>query len=110
MAYDEVLANRIRALVADRADVDERKMFGGLTFMVGGRMAFGIIKDDLMVKVGSAGLADALRQPHARPMDFTGRPSKGMVYVAPAGVASDAQLRRWLDRGVAAVAGNRDRV
>jgi TfoX/Sxy family transcriptional regulator of competence genes len=101
MAYDEALANRIRDVLRDRDDVAERKMFGGLAFMVGGRMACGVVHDDLMVRVGSDAHDDALREAHTRPMDFTGRPSRGMVYVAPAGVADDADLARWVERGVA---------
>ena len=100
MAYDEALAGRIRGLLAVRDDVVERKMFGGLAFMVAGRMACGVIHDDLMVRVGSDGHDDALAQAHTRPMDFTGRPMRGMVYVAPAGIASDPDLARWIDRAV----------
>jgi TfoX/Sxy family transcriptional regulator of competence genes len=106
MAYDEALAERIRNHLSGRSDVSERKMFGGIAFMVAGRMAVGVIREDLMVKVGPEGNDDALAQPHARPMDFTGRPMHGMVYVAPPGTASDDDLGRWIDRAVAvAVAG-----
>ena len=87
MAYDETLADRIRTALHGRDDVEERKMFGGITFMVAGRMACGVIHDDLMVKVGTEGHADALAEPHTRPMDFTGRPMRGMVYVDPVGTA-----------------------
>ena len=101
MAYDEVLAARIRSLLAKRSDVTERKMFGGIAFMVADHMAVGVVRDDLMVRVGSDAEAAALAEPHARPMDFTGRPARGMVYVAPAGVASDADLAQWVERGAA---------
>jgi TfoX/Sxy family transcriptional regulator of competence genes len=104
MAYDEALADRIRTTLRGRDDVVEKKMFGGLTFMVGGRMACGVVHDDLMVRVGAAGHDAALAEPHTREMDFTGRPSRGMVYVEPAGVRSDADLARWVDRAVHAVA------
>jgi TfoX/Sxy family transcriptional regulator of competence genes len=100
MAYDAVLAERIRTALRGHDDVVEKKMFGGLTFMVAGRMACGVVHDDLMVRVGSEGYDDAIAQPHARPMDFTGKPVRGMVYVAPAGVATDDDLRSWVDRGV----------
>ena len=100
MAYDEVLAERIRTALRGRDDVVEKKMFGGITFMVVGRMACGVVHDDLMVRVGRDGYDEAIAQPHARPMDFTGKPMQGMVYVAPAGVASDDDLRRWVDRAV----------
>jgi hypothetical protein len=69
--------------------------------MVGGRMACGVVHDDLMVRVGPDAAAEALAQPHVRPMDFNGRPAAGFVYVAPAGVASDVNLTRWVDRAVA---------
>jgi hypothetical protein len=75
-------------------------MFGGITFMIAGRMACGVIHDDLMVKVGSEGHDEAIAEPHTRPMDFTGRPMRGMVYVAPDGVATEGDLRRWLARAI----------
>jgi TfoX/Sxy family transcriptional regulator of competence genes len=76
-------------------------MFGGLAFMVRGNMCCGVVGEELMVRVGADGHADALAAPHARPMDFTGRPMKGMVYVAREGVAADADLRGWVERGAA---------
>ena len=100
MAYDETLADKIRTALHGRDDVEERKMFGGITFMVAGRMACGVIHDDLMVKVGVEGHDDALAEPHTRPMDFTGRPMRGMVYVDPAGTASTPDLERWVERAV----------
>jgi TfoX/Sxy family transcriptional regulator of competence genes len=100
MAYDEALAERIRIALDDRDDVAERKMFGGIAFMVAGRMACGVIHDDLMVKVGAEGHDTALAEPHTRPMDFTGRPMRGMVYVDRVGTASDADLGRWIERAV----------
>jgi TfoX/Sxy family transcriptional regulator of competence genes len=101
MAYDEGLAERIRALLAERRDVVEKRMFGGLAFMVGGHMAVGIVKDDLMVRVGKKKYAELVREPHARPMTFTGRPATGAVFVAPAGVENDADLERWVGHGLA---------
>lgn len=96
MAYDEALAERIRTVLADRDDVREQKMFGGIAFMVGERMAVGVIREDLMVRVGPEAHDEALERPHTRPMDFSGRPMRGMVYVAPAGVARDEDLARWV--------------
>ena len=96
MAYDEDLADRIRAALPHGAEVTERQMFGGLTFMLGGHMACGVVKDTLMVRLGPEGAGRALDQPHVRPMDFTGRPMKGMVFVEPAGLHDDA-LQRWVD-------------
>jgi len=101
MAFDEGLAERIRALLADLGEVSERKMFGGIAFMLGDRMAVGIVGDQLMVRVGPEGYEAALAEPHTRPMDFTARPSRGMVYVAPAGVATEVDLARWVEAGAA---------
>jgi len=98
MAYNEKLADRIRALVGDRPDLTERKMFGGLAFMLNGNMFCGIIRDDLMVRVGPDRFDDALAAPGARPMDFTGRPMKGMAFIGPAGYATDGQLRSWVEQ------------
>lgn len=101
MAYDDHLADRIRSALGDRTDVSERKMFGGLAFLVSGHMCVGIVGDDLMVRVGKDAFEKAVSAPDARPMDFTGRPSTGMVYVAPAGVKTGAALRKWIDKGLA---------
>lgn len=100
MAYDEELAARVRDVLALEPDLAERKMFGGLAFMLRGNMCCGIVGDDLLVRVGADGHADALAQPHVREMDFTGRPMKGMVYVGRAGLAADGDLRGWVMRGV----------
>ncbi len=99
MAYDEALAQRIRSLLASRHDVRELKMFGGLAFMVADKMAVGIVGEDLMVRVGREAYEEMVGRPHARPMDFTGRPSRGMVYVGPDGVLTDADLARWVSIG-----------
>lgn len=103
MTYDEPMADRVRALLAARSDVIEKKMFGGLCFMVAGHMCCGLTKTDFMVRVGAEGYEDALAQPHARPMDFTGRPLVGMVYVSPAGTTNRADLAKWVKRAVAFV-------
>ena len=101
MAYDEVLADRIRDVLATTAGVSERKMFGGLAFSINGNMACGVIGFDLMLRLGEEGADSALEQPHVRPMDFTGRPMASMVYVAAAGVATRDALETWVGRGVA---------
>ena len=100
MAYDEVLAERVRRALAGRNDLSEKKMFGGIAFMLHGNMSCGVEKYQLMVRVGPERHEEALAQPHARPMDFTGRPMKGMVYVGPEGLRSDADLNAWLRRAV----------
>ena len=75
-------------------------MFGGLAFMMRGHMTVGIVKDELMVRVGPETYPQILREPHARAMDFTGRPMKGFVFVSPQGLDSDADLERWVERGL----------
>jgi TfoX/Sxy family transcriptional regulator of competence genes len=100
LAYDEGLAERIRGILRDRRDVSEKKMFGGIAFIVRGHMSVGIVKDDLMVRVGPETYEDLVRQPHTRPMDFTGRPMKGFVYVASAGFEEDEDLERWVGHGL----------
>lgn len=101
MAYDEALAARVRRMLDEQDDVNERKMFGGLAFMVGGHMCCGVIGDDLVLRLGAEAADAALDEPHVRPMDFTGRPMKGFVYVAANGASTDGGLRRWLDRALA---------
>jgi TfoX/Sxy family transcriptional regulator of competence genes len=96
VAYDEGLAERIRGIFDDRPDVTEKKMFGGLAFMIRGHMCVGIAKDDLMLRVGVEQHAQLVGKPHARPMDFTGRPMKGFLFVSPAGFEADADLARWV--------------
>lgn len=100
MAYDEILAERIRTILHRRKGITERKMFGGLCVLVGGNMACGVVKDELMVRVGPDRYDEALGLPHARPMDFTKRPMRGMVYVGTQGIATDEDLKAWVERGV----------
>ncbi len=101
MSYDEKLAARVRSILSTRDDVVEKKMFGGLCFMVNGSMCCGLTKSEFMVRVGPDAYEDALAQPHARPMDFTGRPLKGMVYVGPEGLRTHLGLAEWVRRGLA---------
>ena len=100
MAFDEGLAQRLRELLERTRGVTEKKMFGGVCFMLNGHMCVGIVKQALMARVGPEGHADALKQPHARTMDFTGKPMKGYVFVEPKGFASDAGLKAWLARAL----------
>jgi TfoX/Sxy family transcriptional regulator of competence genes len=100
MAYDEKLADRVRDVLETEDGVAERKMFGGLAFMVRGHMACGIVGGDLMLRLGAEAAEQALARPHVRPMDFTGRPLTGMVYVAPEGLRG-AALGRWVGKAVA---------
>ncbi len=97
MAYDEGLAERIELFFSDRPDVETRKMFGGLCFMVSGHMCCGIVRDSLMARVGLDNYQSCLSKTHAREMDFTGKPMKGMIYVSPEGVAEDDDLAFWVE-------------
>jgi TfoX/Sxy family transcriptional regulator of competence genes len=101
MAFDEGLAERVRMLTEGEPARSERKMFGGLCFMREGNMFCGVLGDELMVRVGPAAYTAALEEPHARVMDFTGRSSKGIVYVDPEGISEDDDLERWLAKGIA---------
>ncbi len=101
MPYDEQLAERVRAVFQSEPGYTEKKMFGGVCFMVGGNMAVGVTGSDLMVRPGPDAFEAAMALPYARPMDFTGRPMKGFVYVESAGIATDAGMAEWVERGAA---------
>ncbi len=100
MPFDPDLAHRTRHLLSRRLDLVERKMFGGLAFMLSGNMACGVAGDNLIVRVGPAAYDEALESPFAREFDLTGRPLRGLVLVEPEGVETDAELRAWVERGV----------
>ena len=101
MAFDEELAARTRAALGDVRGVTEIRMFGGLCFTVHGNMAVGVTGDDLMVRLAPEEGEAALAEPGARPMDFTGKPMKGFVFVCADGLKSERMLQSWVDRGVA---------
>ena len=100
MAYDAGLAQRLREALDDYPGVSEKKMFGGLAFLLRGNMFCGVQGRGLMVRVGAEAYERSLARRHAREMDFTGRPLTGLVTVEPAGVRSEAQLRSWVERGI----------
>lgn len=104
MAYDEKLAARVRRALDGVEAVEERKMFGGLCFLVRGHMACGIMGaaqgGALLVRVGKDGQRAALAREHAEEMTFTGRPMRSMVQVDPAGLRTDGQLSGWVAMGV----------
>jgi len=99
VAYDEDLAQRVREVLAARPDVSERRMFGGIAFMVGGNMACGVLGEDLIVRLGEEEGEKALDEDGVRPFDFTGRPMKNIVYVAPERTSDDAGLTEWVEAG-----------
>jgi TfoX/Sxy family transcriptional regulator of competence genes len=101
MTYDEKLAARVRAQMPVRDDVIEKRMFGGLTFMVAGHMCCGVNQDELIVRLSRDDAQAALARPHARPMEFTGRPMRDFVSVRPDGLRGRA-LRWWVEAAIAA--------
>lgn len=100
MPYDETLATRVRGYLGGRPTVVEKKMFGGLSFMLGGNLCVGILEDTLIARVGPDQYEDALEQPHAGPFDFTGRPMRGWVRVQPEGIDFEKDLEDWVDRAL----------
>ena len=96
MAYDESAVLRIRNAFSARSDISEKKMFGGVAFMHRGNMCVGISGNRLMARVGPDAYQESLARPHAAPMDFTGRPMRGFVFVAAEGYANDDDLREWI--------------
>lgn len=98
MAFSEELAERIRHAVARRRNLLEKKMFGGVGFLLHGNMLVGVWKDSLIVRLGQDAYDDALLEPHVRKFDITGRPMKGWVMVEPEGVRDDEPLKVWIER------------
>lgn len=97
MAYNQTLAEKVRELLQENDGLSEKQMFGGLAFMLNGNMACGVVGEELMVRVGPDNYQEALAERYTRPMDYTGRPLKGMVYVEEDAVAAD--LDNWVSRG-----------
>ncbi len=100
MAYDEALADRMRAHLEGVAGIEEKKMFGGLSFMLNGNLACGVIGDELCLRVGPVAYEDALGEPGVRLFDFSGRPMKGWVMVGGPGISDDEALGGWIQRGL----------
>ena len=100
MVYDEGLAQRIREFLEQTSDVTDKKMFGGIAFMVNGNMTVGVVKDELMVRVGKEFYPEALKTPFTREMDFTGKPLRGMIFVEVDGISEDENLHYWIEKGL----------
>lgn len=100
MAFDQDLAMRVRRLLEKQDGISERKMFGGLAFLLKGKMFCGVLGHDLVARLGAEQAQTALRRSYVRPMDFTGRPMKGYVYVAPDGLRTDRALRTFLRHAI----------
>jgi hypothetical protein len=99
VAYSEELAERIRDVLDGRPGVVERKMFGGVTWMVDGNMACGVIAEDLMVRLDRDDAGRALAEDHVGPMEFTGRPMRGFLLIDAAGIEQEHDLIRWVEIG-----------
>jgi hypothetical protein len=100
MGYNIELAEKLRATLAGRKGCSEKKMFGGLSFMIDGKMCVVILNDDLVLRIGAGRNDEALALPHARPMDFTGKPMNGFVYVGPGGWQKDVVLKKCVEMGM----------
>ena len=101
MAYDEGLAQRVRELLSEWPGYEEKKMFGGIGYLLHGNMACGVIREDLIIRVGSEKYTDALLQPHVELFDMTGRAMTGWVVVKEPGYQSDSDLKDWVEQGAA---------
>jgi TfoX/Sxy family transcriptional regulator of competence genes len=100
MPFDNKLANRVQKILEKVEGLSEKKMFGGLCFLINGNMALGLVNEDLMIRVEPESYDKLLSQPYVRKMDFTGKPLKGFLYVGPKGTESDKDLRKWVLKGV----------
>lgn len=100
MAFDESLAARIRDALARKRGVEEKKMFGGVGFLLNGNMLVGVWKNSLVVRVGPDVYEEALLEPHVREFDITGKPMKGWVMVEPEGVEDNEPLKNWIQKAV----------
>jgi TfoX/Sxy family transcriptional regulator of competence genes len=100
MAYDELLAVRIRAALDHLPNLEQKKMFGGVCFLINGNMACGVFKDDLIVRIGLENYQEALGIPHVKLFDITGKALKGWVMVEPQGSREESTLKAWVERGL----------
>jgi TfoX/Sxy family transcriptional regulator of competence genes len=100
MAFSEELGERIRQELARRKGIEEKKMFGGIGFLLNGNLLVGVWKDSLIVRLGPEEGEEALKEPHVSEFNITGRAMKGWVLVAPEGVEADEELSGWVQRAV----------
>lgn len=101
MAYDETLAGRMREILGKSNGVTEKKIFGGICFLLNGNMIGGVLKDELVVKIGKEAHEKLGNPKHVRLFDFTGKPMMGIVYVHPEGLKSSKDLAKWVEMGKA---------
>ncbi len=100
MVFNETLAERIRHRLARRKNIEEKKMFGGVGFLLNGNLLVGVWKDSLCVRLGPDEGEEALKEPHVKKFDITGRPMKNWVLVEPEGIMSDDQINDWIERAM----------
>lgn len=100
MPFDEKVAGRLRKAFGERSDLTEKKMFGGIAFLLRGNMVAGVLADRIMLRLGNEGAEEALKVPGIVAMDFTGRPMKSMVFVLPEAYAKPATLKKWLAKAL----------
>lgn len=100
MAYSKLLADRIRHSFGGENRVEEKKMFGGVGFLLNGNMCVGVWKDSLVARLGPDQASAALQEPFVGEFDITGRPMKGWVLIAPEGLDTDEQLKAWIDHAM----------
>ena len=100
MAYDEGLAQRVSEILIDLPNLDEKKMFGGIGYMLNGNIAVGVHGDSLIVRTGPEMHGEARQKPHTKEFDITGRPMKGWIMVSPEGVQEDESLQTWVQMGI----------
>lgn len=100
MAYDETVAERIRKKLSRKKNITERKMFGGIAFMLNGNMCCGVLQSNLVLRLGIEGAEEALKEPCTRLMDFTGKPMRTMIYVSPKGYKTEEALDQWLKKAI----------
>src|SRR5215813_7200011 len=103
MAYDETIASRVRRILSPIAGFSEKRMFGGLCFLVHGNMCCGVLKDQLVLRVEPDRADELLSRPDTRPMDFTGRPMKGFLFIEAEGLDTDERLEDWVSMAVSFV-------
>lgn len=100
MPYDEGVAQRLREQMTSVPGLSEKKMFGGIAFMVNGNMCVGVVKHELMLRVGPDQYDEVLCLPFSRKMDFTGKPLRGLVYIEQDGFSEDKDMQQWIDRAL----------
>lgn len=103
MTYNKELAEKVEKALGAQKGISARKMFGGMCFLLNGNMCVGVLNDDLVIRCGADAQSKLLDKPYTRPMDFTGKPMKSMIYISPSGWKKNADLKEWIKHGIAFV-------